>query len=160
MTGDEKTLPFQFQLGKILYWQLSLFCFFWIEYLSDERCFFIQNPYEIVKAERRDYDDHIDFLIDKKRFDEAIQAFEKPLNINEKPRRHTQQVIYKTKLKKIELVYFLKSVYRAYVQSLIDKNETEKAVELFARVYKTSQEWEEQVLAFIERRQLDVSGRL
>jgi hypothetical protein len=33
-------------------------------------------------------------------------------------------------------------------------------VELFARVYKTSQEWEEQVLAFIERRQLDVSGRL
>ena len=43
--------------------------------------------------------------------------------------------------------------------SLIEKNETEKAVKLFSRVYKTPQEWEEQILAFIERKQLEVSQK-
>lgn len=63
-----------------------------IDYLPDEQCFFILSPSDIVKAERRDYDDHIDFLINKKKFDEAIEAFEKPKNANQRPRRHTQQV--------------------------------------------------------------------
>jgi hypothetical protein len=68
--------------------------YFSIEYLPDEQCYFILNPYDIVKAECRDYDDHIDFLINKKQFDDAIKAFEKPPSINEKPRRHTSQVIH------------------------------------------------------------------
>jgi len=79
---------------------------FRIEYLPDEQCYFILSPYDIVKAERRDYDDHIDFLINKKRFDEAIQAFENPPNINQRPSRHTLQVIY-NKDKKILINFFL-----------------------------------------------------
>lgn len=47
-----------------------------------------------MKAENCDYDDHIDFLISKKRFDDAIVAFEKPPSANEKARRHTQQVMF------------------------------------------------------------------
>ena len=54
--------------------------YFRLEYLPDEQCFFILSPYDIVKAERRDYDDHIEYLIYKKRFDEAIKTFEKPFN--------------------------------------------------------------------------------
>ncbi|CAF4148596.1 unnamed protein product, partial [Adineta steineri] len=124
MQGDQQTSPFQFQL----------------EYLPDEQCFFILNPYSISKAERRDYDDHIDFLIKKQKFDEAIQAFEKPpTRIDAKPKRHTQQ-----------------SVYLAYVTSLMGNKEIEKAVKLFPLVYKTAQEWEEQILLFIERDQLDM----
>ncbi|CAF3936540.1 unnamed protein product, partial [Rotaria sp. Silwood1] len=57
----------------------------------DEQWFFILSPFDIVKAERRNYDDHIEYLINKKKFDEAIQAFEKPLNINEKPKKYTKQ---------------------------------------------------------------------
>ncbi|UJR09415.1 hypothetical protein I4U23_013656 [Adineta vaga] len=122
MFGDKETAPFQFQL----------------EYLPDEQCFFILNPYDIVKAEHRNYDDHIDYLISKKRFDEAIQAFETPKNANDKPRQHTKQ-----------------SVYREYVKELIETKQTEKAVKLFPDVYKTAQEWEEQIQKFIERKELD-----
>lgn len=50
------------------------------------------SPYDITKAENRDYDDHIDFLISKKKFNDAIKAFEKPPNNIEKPRRHTRKV--------------------------------------------------------------------
>ena len=50
-----------------------------------------------------------------------------------------------------------KSVYRAQIKSLIDNNETEKAVKLFPDVYTTAKEWEEQVLLFIQRNQLDVN---
>ena len=38
----------------------------------------------------------------------------------------------------------------------METNQTEKAVKLFDRVYKTAQEWEEQIPAFIQRNQLDV----
>ncbi|CAF1151020.1 unnamed protein product [Rotaria sordida] len=123
MYCDDRTSPFQFQL----------------EYLQDEHCFFILSPYDIVKAERRDYDDHIEYLINKKKFDEAIEAFEKRPNANERPKRYTQQ-----------------SVYRAYVKSLMDTNETEKAVKLFPSVYTTPQEWTEQILTFIQRNELDI----
>ena len=60
-----------------------------IEYLPDEKCFFILNPFDVVKAESRDYDDHIDYFIERKRFTQAIEAFENPPSASEKPRRHT-----------------------------------------------------------------------
>ncbi len=41
----------------------------------------------------------------------------------------------------------------------MDDNQTEKAVALFPRVYTTPKEWEEQILAFIQRNQLDVSKK-
>lgn len=76
MDGENQTSPFQFQL----------------EYLPDEQCYFILSPFDVVKAEKRDYDDHIDFLIDRKRFTDAIEAFEKPPSASQSPRRHTKQV--------------------------------------------------------------------
>ncbi len=42
---------------------------------------------------------------------------------------------------------------------LIDNDETEKAVKLFPLVYTTSAEWQEQILSFIQRDQLDVSSK-
>jgi hypothetical protein len=56
----------------------------------------------------------------------------------------------------INLIWLFKSVYRAYVESLIENGETEKAVKLFPRVYTTPKEWEEQISAFIKRNELDV----
>lgn len=76
MDGETQTSPFQFQL----------------EYLPDEQCYFILSPFDVVKAEKRDYDDHIDFLIERKRFTEAVEAFEKPPSTTQMPRRHTKQV--------------------------------------------------------------------
>jgi hypothetical protein len=66
--------------------------FVYVEYLPDEKCFFILSPYDIVKAEQRHYDDHIDFLIQRKKFDDAIQAFLKPPSVQQRPERHTLQV--------------------------------------------------------------------
>jgi len=109
MVGEKQTSPFQFQLGKnfLLEFILWFFCLYFIEYLPDEQCLFILSPFDIVKAERRDYDDHIDFLINKKQFDEAIKAFEKPTNTTEKPKRHTQQVKYFNKINSIESFFSL-----------------------------------------------------
>ncbi|CAF4687036.1 unnamed protein product [Rotaria sp. Silwood2] len=78
MHCDERTSPFQSQF----------------EYLLGEQCVFILSSFDIVKAERRDYDDHIEYLINKNKFDEAIQAFKKPPNNNEKPKRYTKQGIF------------------------------------------------------------------
>lgn len=64
-----------------------------IEYLPDEKCFFILNPFDVIKAESRDYDDHIDFLIGKNKFTEAIEAFEHPKSSTQRARRHNKQVI-------------------------------------------------------------------
>lgn len=100
MYGDKQTSPFQFQLGKNVFFENFLFNiinFVLIEYLPDEKCFFILSPFDITKAEQRDYDDHIDFLINKNQFDEAIQAFEKPPSSHQKPVRTTQQVKYSIK---------------------------------------------------------------
>ncbi len=47
-----------------------------------------------MKAEHRDYDDHIEFFISKKRFDEAIHAFKNPPSAINKPKRYTEQVIF------------------------------------------------------------------
>ncbi|CAF0783646.1 unnamed protein product [Adineta ricciae] len=123
LSRNKDTSPFQFQL----------------EYLPDERCFFILSPYDIIKAEHRNYDDHIDYLISKKRFDEAIQAFEQPKNTTDKPQRHTKR-----------------SVYQEYVKELIENGQSKTAVKLFPDVYKTAEEWEEQIQKFIDRKELDI----
>jgi hypothetical protein len=65
---------------------------------------------------------------------------------------------YRSKINFCNL-FFFKSVYRAYVKFLIDNDETEKAVKLFPLVYTTSAEWQEQILSFIQRDQLDVSSK-
>jgi hypothetical protein len=38
----------------------------------------------------------------------------------------------------------------------MDTNDIERAVQLFSRVYKTADDWEEQIRLFIERNRLDV----
>ena len=42
----------------------------------------------------------------------------------------------------------------------MDSNQTEKAVGLFPRVYTTAKEWEDQILAFIQRNELDVNKKI
>ena len=77
MYGEAQASPFQFQL----------------EYLPDEKCFFILNPFDVVRAESRDYDDHIDYLINKNQFEEAIKAYEHPSDATQRARRHNHEVI-------------------------------------------------------------------
>ncbi len=50
----------------------------YLDYLADERCFFILSPYDIVKGEHRDYDDHIDFLISKNQYEVSVFNKKKP----------------------------------------------------------------------------------
>lgn len=112
---------------------------FHLEYLPDENSFFILSPYEIMKAERRDFDDHIDFLISKKKFQEAIQVFEKPNRRDAVARRHTQ-----------------KSVYREFVEFLMQNDQIDRAVTFFERIYTTQNDWEEQIRTFIRLNKLDL----
>jgi tetratricopeptide (TPR) repeat protein len=132
-----------------------MFNLFEIEYLPDEKCFFILNPFDVIRAESRDYDDHIDFLINKNQFEEAIKAYENPPNPNQRPKRHNQEVIF------IDLNSFnhsfLQSIYRAEAKYLMDRGETREAVKLFPNIYKTSNDWEDQILSFIQRHELDVN---
>lgn len=94
LQNERETNPSQFHLGKrkTLSFSIRFVRRSFSEYLPDENSFFILSPYEIMKAERRDFDDHIDFLISKKKFEEAIQVFEKPARRDAVARRHTQKV--------------------------------------------------------------------
>lgn len=133
------------------------FCSF-SEYLPDENSFFILSPYEIMKAERRDFDDHVDFLISKKKFQEAIQVFEKPNRRDAVAQRHTQKVRKKNHVKTdrwIRNVSF-QSVYGEFVKFLMQNDQIDRAVTFFERIYTTQNEWEEQIRTFIRLNKLDV----
>ncbi|CAF3249009.1 unnamed protein product [Rotaria sp. Silwood2] len=83
MYCDERTSSFQSQF----------------EYLLGEQCVFILSSFNIVKAERRDYDDHIEYLINKNKFDEEQYKLLKNLLII---MRNQNDILNKEYLKKVK----------------------------------------------------------
>jgi len=56
-----------------------------LEYLPGENIFYIVSPKDVVMAKPRDLDDHITWLLERERYEEALQAAEankKLLNVH------------------------------------------------------------------------------
>ncbi|MGH0156329.1 UNVERIFIED_CONTAM: hypothetical protein FKN15_066646 [Acipenser sinensis] len=100
-----------------------------IEHSEGESLFYIISPKDIVVAKERDQDDHIDWLLDKKKYEEALMAAEISFkNI----KRHEVQ--------KIGI---------AYINHLVEKGEYDVAARKCQKVLGKNMElWENEVYRF------------
>ncbi|XP_041103206.1 vacuolar protein sorting-associated protein 41 homolog isoform X1 [Polyodon spathula] len=100
-----------------------------LEHSEGESLFYIISPKDIVVAKERDQDDHIDWLLDKKKYEEALMAAEISFkNI----KRHEVQ--------KIGI---------AYINHLVEKGEYDVAARKCQKVLGKNMElWENEVYRF------------
>ncbi|XP_043920775.1 vacuolar protein sorting-associated protein 41 homolog isoform X2 [Protopterus annectens] len=106
-----------------------------LEHAEGESHFYIISPKDIVFARERDQDDHIDWLLDKKKYEEALMAVE-----------ISQKTVKRHKVKDIGL---------AFINHLVEIGEFDKAARKCQTVFGKSMDlWENEVLRFKEIGQL------
>lgn len=106
------------------------------------RCYVVMAPKDIVIAKPRDRRDHIDWLLEKKRYEEALEEVEKV----DGPLTGPQS--------KHELATQIGEEYVAY---LVEEGEFEKAAKMCPRVHsQNAKKWEDWVFVFAQKRQLHV----
>ncbi|XP_028659814.1 vacuolar protein sorting-associated protein 41 homolog [Erpetoichthys calabaricus] len=100
-----------------------------LEHSEGESLFYIISPKDIVVAKERDQDDHIDWLLDKKKYEEALMAAE----ISHKNiKRHEVQ-----------------RIGISYINHLVEKGEYEAAARKCQKVLGKNMElWENEVYRF------------
>nr|KAF6470533.1 VPS41 subunit of HOPS complex [Molossus molossus] len=106
-----------------------------IEYSEGESLFYIVSPRDVVVAKERDQDDHIDWLLEKKKYEEALMAAE-----------ISQKNIKRHKILDIGL---------AYINHLVEKGEYDIAARKCQKILgKNAALWEYEVYRFKEIGQL------
>ncbi|RMC05496.1 hypothetical protein DUI87_18689 [Hirundo rustica rustica] len=106
-----------------------------LEYSEGESLFYIISPRDVVVAKERDQDDHIDWLLEKKKYEEALMAAE-----------ISQKTIKKHKILDIGL---------AYINHLVEKGEYDLAARKCQKILgKNTELWEFEVYKFKEIGQL------
>jgi len=102
---------------------------------SSGRCYVFLSPANIVIARPRDQRDHVDWLVERKRYDEALEEIAK---------------IDKTG-------HEVTKIGEQYVEHLIAEGEYEKAAQLCPKFYaRNANKWENLVYLFAEKRKLPV----
>lgn len=103
-----------------------------LECLRDENTYFVVAPKDLIVATLCETDDRIQWLINHRRFDEALDAIS----------AHGGR-------------YSLMSVVRLYVNHLLDGDRFDEAANVCRRWFGTEKElWEEEVYKFVNRKQL------
>ncbi|KAM6134585.1 vacuolar protein sorting-associated protein 41 homolog isoform 1-T1 [Pterocles gutturalis] len=111
-----------------------------LEYSEGESLFYIISPRDVVVAKERDQDDHIDWLLEKKKYEEALMAAE-----------ISQKTIKKHKILDIGL---------AYINHLVEKGEYDLAARKCQKILgKNTELWEFEVYKFKEIGQLKAISR-
>ncbi|KAF5912289.1 hypothetical protein HPG69_013457 [Diceros bicornis minor] len=106
-----------------------------LEYSEGESLFYIVSPRDVVVAKERDQDDHIDWLLEKKKYEEALMAAE-----------ISQRNIKRHKILDIGL---------AYINHLVAKGEYDIAARKCQKILgKNAALWEYEVYKFKEIGQL------
>ncbi|KAB0375877.1 hypothetical protein FD755_012520, partial [Muntiacus reevesi] len=106
-----------------------------LEYSEGESLFYIVSPRDVVVAKERDQDDHIDWLLEKKKYEEALMAAE-----------ISQKNIKRHKILDIGL---------AYINHLVAKGEYDIAARKCQKILgKNAALWEYEVYKFKEIGQL------
>lgn len=105
------------------------------EYSEGESLFYVVSPRDVVVAKERDQDDHIDWLLEKKKYEEALMAAE-----------ISQRNIKRHKILDIGL---------AYVNHLVERGEYDMAARKCQKILgKNASLWEYEVYKFKEIGQL------
>ncbi|XP_071478787.1 vacuolar protein sorting-associated protein 41 homolog [Diadema antillarum] len=108
-----------------------------LEYLEDEGVFYIVSPKDVVVARQRDMDDHINWLLQFEKYEEALAE----------ARRHAKDLI---KIK-------VQDVGRSYLNHLFSTGQFEKAASLCPSILGKNKElWENEVYLFAKLRKLKV----
>uniref|UniRef100_A0A3Q2X831 VPS41 subunit of HOPS complex n=1 Tax=Hippocampus comes TaxID=109280 RepID=A0A3Q2X831_HIPCM len=109
-----------------------------LEHSEGESLFYIVSPKDVVVAKERDQDDHIDWLLDKKKYEEALMAAEISFkNI----KRHDVQ-----------------KIGMAYINHLVEKGDYDGAARKCQKILGKNMElWENEVYRFKTIGQLKVS---
>ena len=108
-----------------------------LEYLLDDKQYFILSPKDIVLGKPRDEDDHIEWLCDHKMFDQALEKTQ----INQKL------------LKKYTYI----GVGRQYLDFLLSTEQFAQAGVLCSKVLGQNKSlWEAEILKFVKLKQLKV----
>ncbi|GAB1297941.1 Vacuolar protein sorting-associated protein 41 homolog [Apodemus speciosus] len=106
-----------------------------LEYSEGESLFYVVSPRDVVVAKERDQDDHIDWLLEKKKYEEALMAAE-----------ISQRNIKRHKILDIGL---------AYVNHLVERGEYDMAARKCQKILgKNASLWEYEVYKFKEIGQL------
>ncbi|ELW70396.1 Vacuolar protein sorting-associated protein 41 like protein [Tupaia chinensis] len=106
-----------------------------LEYSEGESLFYIVSPRDVVVAKERDQDDHIDWLLEKKKYEEALMAAE-----------ISQKNIKRHKILDIGL---------AYINHLVERGEYDIAARKCQKILgKNAALWEYEVYKFKEIGQL------
>ncbi|XP_023569135.1 vacuolar protein sorting-associated protein 41 homolog [Octodon degus] len=106
-----------------------------LEYSEGESLFYIVSPRDVVVAKERDQDDHIDWLLEKKKYEEALMAAE-----------ISQRNIKRHKILDIGL---------AYINHLVQRGEYDVAARKCQKILgKNAALWEYEVYKFKEIGQL------
>ncbi|XP_063964242.1 vacuolar protein sorting-associated protein 41 homolog [Lytechinus pictus] len=108
-----------------------------LEYESDEGVFYIVSPKDVVVARQRDMDDHIKWLIDQEKYEEALSE----------ARIHHKDLV---KIRPLD-------VGHTYLNHLISTGEFDKAASLCPLILGKSKDlWEEEVFKFAKLHKLKV----
>nr|XP_033786133.1 vacuolar protein sorting-associated protein 41 homolog [Geotrypetes seraphini] len=100
-----------------------------LEYSEGESLFYITSPRDIVMAKERDQDDHIDWLLEKKKYEEALMAAE-----------ISHKTIKRHKVLDIGL---------SYINHLVEKGDCELAARKCQKILgKNMKLWEDEVYRF------------
>ncbi|OXB54646.1 hypothetical protein ASZ78_003478 [Callipepla squamata] len=118
-----------------------------LEYSEGESLFYIISPRDVVIAKERDQDDHIDWLLEKKKYEEALMAAE-----------ISQKTIKKHKI--LKLSQDLMDIGLAYINHLVEKGEHDLAARKCQKILgKNTELWEFEVYKFKEIGQLKAISR-
>ena len=108
-----------------------------LEYLYDDKHYFIMSPKDIVLGKPRDEDDHIEWLLDHKQFEQALEQTEK------------QQKVLKK--------YSYLGVGKRYLEFLLASEQYSQASQLCTKIFGTDKNlWQEVIIKFAKLKQLKV----
>uniref|UniRef100_A0A8C5PZ75 Vacuolar protein sorting-associated protein 41 homolog n=1 Tax=Leptobrachium leishanense TaxID=445787 RepID=A0A8C5PZ75_9ANUR len=111
-----------------------------LEYAEGESLFYIISPRDVVLAKERDQDDHIDWLLARKKYEEALMAAE----------------ISQKNIKRHEI----QAIGVAYIAHLLEKGAYETAARKCQKIFgKNMKLWEEEVMRFKNIGQLKAISR-
>ncbi|KAK2570430.1 Vacuolar protein sorting-associated protein 41-like protein [Acropora cervicornis] len=107
-----------------------------LENVAEENLFYIVSPKDLVLAKPRNVDDHIKWLIDHGKYEDALLSAE---TNNKEVKRHNQQ-----------------EIGRAYLKSLMEEGKYETAARVCVKVLGDDKKlWEDEVYKFARKHQLE-----
>ncbi|XP_067021435.1 vacuolar protein sorting-associated protein 41 homolog isoform X2 [Acropora muricata] len=107
-----------------------------LENVAEENLFYIVSPKDLVLAKPRNVDDHIKWLVDHGKYEDALLSAE---TNNKEVKRHNQQ-----------------DIGRAYLKSLMEEGKYETAARVCVKVLGDDKKlWEDEVYKFARKHQLE-----